>query len=167
MLCVSAGGAQGPSLWVFKGARLRCRDVDVNNTRVTETLSSCLPGDALEEMEPSSPGVNGQSFNQWAVKFTDSIRHLVGGGRKVLLTYDGHHSLITLKVLEHLFDNGVTVFAIPAHTSGKTQPCDTGIFHKFKRECNKSITDTSMSSRATTLDIYDLCSKCAIRIGAH
>lgn len=83
MPCVSAGGPQGPSLRVFKGTRLPCRKVQVGNTRVTKSLSSFLPGDALVTMEPGTPGVNGKSFYEWALRFTASIRHLVSGGRKV------------------------------------------------------------------------------------
>ena len=158
MACVSAGGVVGPSLWVFKGMRLPYREVIISGSRVTETLSSYLPRSALVAMEPSSPGVNSSSFFQWAQKFTASIQHIVGGGRKVLLTYDGYRSHMTLKVLEHLRAHGVVVYALPAHTSGKTQPCDTGIFRAFKNEIGKAITDCCMERNTVTLDKYRLCS---------
>lgn len=58
MPCVSAGGAQGPSLWVFKGTCLPCREVQVGNERVSETLHLFLTGDELVAMEPETPGVN-------------------------------------------------------------------------------------------------------------
>ena len=109
MACISAGGVVGLSLWVFKRKRLLYREAKISGSRETETLSSYLPTGAQVVMEPSSPGVNSSSFFQWAQKFTASIRHIVGGGRKVLLTYDGYRIHMTLKVLGHLRAHGVVV----------------------------------------------------------
>lgn len=128
MPCISAGGAHNPSLWVFKGTRLPFRGVQVGVTRATESLSSYLPGDALVSMEPDTARVDGTNFYKWAQKFTISMTHLVEGGRNVLLTYDGYRRHMTLLVLENLSTHGVIVYALPAKTSGKTQPCDTGVF---------------------------------------
>ena len=50
-----------------------------------------------------------EAFFRWAQKLTASIRHIVGGALKVLLTYDGYRSHMTLKVLEHLRAHGVVV----------------------------------------------------------
>lgn len=72
-------------------------------------------------MEPKTPGVTADSFYQWALRFTAFIKRLVADGRKVLLTYDAYRGHMTLRVLEHLRDNAVIVYALPAHASGNRQ----------------------------------------------
>lgn len=60
---------------------------------------------------------------------------------------------MTLRVLEHLRANGVVIYALTFYTSGKTQPCDTGIFRSFKRDVNKAIYEVTMDVHSATIDV--------------
>lgn len=51
---------------------------------------------------------------------------------------------MSLKIMELFHSNGVIAYALPDHTSGKTQPCDLRLFGQFKRNLN-----------GTTLDVAD------------
>lgn len=48
---VSAAGVVGPSLWIFQGTRIPCRDVLIGGKRYTHTLSTFLPAHGLVHME--------------------------------------------------------------------------------------------------------------------
>ena len=156
MPVVSASGTIGPSLWIFKGSQLPCRDVIVNGNKRIETLNSLLPSEALLKMEAEKPGVNSLSFYEWAHHFTEFTSHLVSTDRKLLLIYDGYRSHMSLRVLEHLCDNNIVAYASPSHTSGRTQQCDTGVFKALKHALNKAITDTGISNEESGIHIYRL-----------
>lgn len=83
------------------------------------------------------------------------MRHLTAGGRKVLLTYDGYRSHMTLPVLELFRDNGIVVYALPAHTSGKTQPLHASLFGSFEMKLNETISECSTIDSIATYGIYD------------
>ena len=51
--------------------------------------------------------------------------------RKVLLVLDGYRSHMTYQALRILRNGGVIVYALPAHTSGYTQPLDVSVFGTF------------------------------------
>lgn len=148
MPVVSAAGEYGPS------PLLPCRDVPIDGTGHAQTLTEFLPTGALVSIEPSTPGVNGDSF----YRGLRTLPHLLADRRKVLLTYDAYRSHTTIKVLEHLRANGMVVYALPAHTFGKTQPCDTGVFRTFKKVLNTIISKLNQKVDGTPYDIYELCS---------
>lgn len=109
-------------------------------------------------MEPGTPGVTAFSFYKLAEVFVQSISYLLQDGRKVLLLFDGYRSHMHLNVLEYLDKNGVVVYALPAHTSGKTQPCDTGVFRGLKREVSKAASEVGRIPAASPMNVYDFCS---------
>eukprot|EP00171_Calliarthron_tuberculosum_P002656 IDg2656t1 len=89
--------------------------------------------------------------------FVTSVRDLTANGRKVLLTYDAYRSHMTLAVLE-LFDaNGIIAYALPAHTSGKTQPCDCVLFASYKQHLNKSLMLAASTDSVDVVDAYSYC----------
>ena len=65
---------------------------------------------------------------EWCDYFIANVKDLTRGGRKVLLILDGYRSHMSLAALETLDFNNAIVYALPAHTSGKTQPLDATIF---------------------------------------
>lgn len=75
----------------------------------------------------------------------------------MLLIYDGYRSHMTLRVLQHLRDSNVIVYALPAHTSGKTQPCDTGIFGVFKQAMNDAMQKAADADRDEVINLFELC----------
>lgn len=68
----------------------------------------------------------------WSEAFVSSVRDITENGRKVLLTYDSYLSRVTLAVLDFFNANGVAVYEIPGHTSGKTQSCDVVLLSAYK-----------------------------------
>ena len=57
----------------------------------------------------------GETFSAHIIDFT-------GDGRNVLLALDSCRSHMSLKVMKYLDENGVIVYALPMHSSGKLQP---------------------------------------------
>ena len=64
---------------------------------------------------------------------------------------------MSLRVLEHFQRHNIIVYAIPAHSSGKLQPCDTGLFGEFKRKVNSIVSDLCVGNSAEPLNVYDVC----------
>lgn len=77
---------------------------------------------------PREEEVDSVSFLSWSKAFVTSINDLTEKDRKVLLTYEAYRSHMTLEVLENFHAYGVVFYALPEHTSGKTQPCDVVLF---------------------------------------
>lgn len=108
-------------------------------------------------MQEEVASINGDSFFELATLFTSHIHDLTAGGRHVLLTYDAFQSHMTLKVLTHLHAHNVVVYALPAHTRGKLQPCYVVVFGVFRREMNKAFTTAALASITDPIDVFKLC----------
>ena len=87
--------------------------------------------------------------------YTKDLRLL---GRKVLLLYNAHRSHISLEVLEVFLRNGIVVYALPAHSSGKAQPLDFVLFAAFMGALNNAVSSCSGFCDGRTLDHFHLCS---------
>lgn len=85
------------------------------------------------------------------------MKDLTAGDRKVLLVFDGYRSHLGFQVLETLDQGNVIALALPAHTSGVTQPLDVGVFPKFKARLNDLIPQTSRTDQAVEYDVFDFC----------
>ena len=72
----------------------------------------------------------------WGFAFVESVKDLAASKRKLLLIYDAYRSHITLNVLDLFHSNNVIVYALPAHTSRKTEPLDVVMFSPFKKALN-------------------------------
>jgi hypothetical protein len=72
-----------------------------------------------------------------------------------LLTYDGYRSHLAVEALEMLVDAGVIVYALPAHTSGSTQPLDVAVSGPFKQAMNGTIHSVSRTATAPVFDEFD------------
>lgn len=49
-------------------------------------------------------------------------------GKRILLTFDGHHSHDTPDILLAAFDNNILLYCLPPKTTHKLQPLDVGVF---------------------------------------
>lgn len=136
---VSAAGETGPLLFIFKGVWLPHRKVLVDGVTRTETVSSNLPRVALVYMREESAKIDSNSFYQFSRLFTAYVRELTENGRHVLLPFDACRSNMSLRAFEHFRENNIIIYALPAHSSKKTQPLDTGVFGTFKREVNEPL----------------------------
>jgi len=157
MPCVNAGGEIGPTLYVFKGQKMPYREVVVGGKLVVETFATHLPRNSVVTMREKVAGVDSNSFFQWAEMFCKFVEPQTAGGRKVLLTYDGYRSHLSLRVLEMFQKNNIIVYSLPAHTSGKTQPCDMNLFRTYKRNIDKVIAEAASVYDIDTYDAYDFC----------
>ena len=50
---------------------------------------------------------------------------------------------MSVKVLYFFENNGMVVYALPAHSSGKPQPPDVVMFSIYKKAINKALCDTA------------------------
>eukprot|EP00171_Calliarthron_tuberculosum_P001518 IDg1518t1 len=132
MPVVSAAGETGPTLFVFKGCSLPFREVVRGGSVVVETVADQLPRNAVVATRADSGGVDSGNFFLWATHFVRYMAPLTAGGRKVLLVYDAYRAHMSLRVLELLDANNIVAYALPAHTSAKTQPCDVVLFGAYK-----------------------------------
>ena len=99
-----------------------------------ETLVSHLPRNSIIYMRDEVADVDRVSFYQFVMKFTENVQDLTTNGRKVLLKFDSYRSHLLLRALIYSRDHGVIACALPAKTSGKTQPCDVTLFGSLKSE---------------------------------
>lgn len=133
------------------------REIIVDGKKVVQTLTDFLPTGATIAMRKEGGGVDSSNFLEWASKFVEHVRPLTCGGRKVLLTYDGYRAHMSLPVLTKFLDGGVIAYALPSHTSGKTQPLDLVAFSRFKAALKAVVSSTVVPLQAHSLDLYNYC----------
>ena len=59
------------------------------------------------------------------------------------MVLDGYRFRMRFRALKMLEEGGITVYAVPAHTSGVTQPLDVGVFSPFKAHLRNLMEDLS------------------------
>lgn len=123
-----------------------------------QTYADLLPRNSVIAFREERGGVDSSNFLSWARLFVESVRDLTAGGRKVLLIFDAYRSHMSLDVLQLFNDNGVVVYALPAHTSGKTQPLDVVAFAVFKNALNEALHTAASADKLDTLNTFDFCS---------
>ena len=97
-------------------------------------------------------------FFVWAKHFVRSFADLTANDRKIILTFDAYRARMSLRVLQLFFSNGIIAYALPAHSSSTLQPCDVGLFGKFKTALNYVISDSVQLDNITTMDMFNFCS---------
>lgn len=107
--------------------------------------------------EEKVAGVDTFNFVQWARRFVEDINNLTAEGRKVLLTYDGYRSHMSMAVLSVLRQGGVIAYCLPAHTSGTTQPLDLTVFSCLKHYYGEGLRKMAAASFNKTYDMFDFC----------
>ena len=95
-------------------------------------------------------------FIRWAGLFLEEVRDLTLKDRKVLLLYEGYRSHMSYEALKILDIGNVIAFALPAHTSGTTQPLDVGIFGPYKGNINRRLLETCSTVDNTVYAVFDL-----------
>ena len=154
--CVSAACDAGPALSVFKGSLLPYREFLADGAVHIETLQSQLPRDSLLYMRKDSGNIDAKSFYQFAVRYCDHVRYITTSGRKFLLIFEAHRCHMTIRALQYFAENNVVVYALPSNTSGKTQPCDRGLFGKFKQDLNFAISNAAAGDITRVIDQFEL-----------
>ena len=150
MPVVFANGDVGRSLFVVQGTRVTYRTTLHDGMETMEILADCLPRGSVITTHQDVASVDPHNVLQWGRLFAEDCRDLTAGGRKVLLILDGYRGHMTYPVLR-LFDaSGIIVYALPAHTSGSTQPLDVSVFGPFKEYLRVSIEDLSSPAAGDT-----------------
>ena len=94
---------------------------------------------------------------EWAKQFVEDVKDLTSGTRKFLLLYDAYRIHMSLQALTTFEQGGIMAFALPAHTSGSTQPLDVGVFQPFKSQLNTTIRRVCSVYTYNVFDLFDLC----------
>lgn len=157
LACVCADGTWTDPLFVIKGEDVEYRLIDdCNNRWKIETIHDCLPPGARYTTRKDTATVDRKNFIAWAREFVEAVKDKTVGGRKVLLTYDGHRSHLSAAVLGILRKGGVLAYCLPAHTSGKTQPLDVGLYGPFKNYLNREVKRAAQIYETDTFEFFDL-----------
>ena len=147
-----------PLMLVFKGSRLPYRVVVQEGINTVQRYAGCLPRESIVSRRCEGGGVDIKIFLEWCEHFICNVRDLTRGGRKLLLILDGYRSHMSLAALEAFDFNNVIVYALPAHTSGKTQPFGCGIFLLFKGALKEAINLAVAKDKINTWDTFAFCS---------
>ena len=155
MSVIFANGVPGRSMFVCKGKHLKYRTSFVQGKPVLETLADCLPRGSIVTMRENVAGVDNPNFIEWAKLFVKDAADLTIDNRKVLLILDGYRSHMTYQALKILQTGGVIVYALPAHTSGYTQPLDVSVFGPFKESLRANVERLASPCVSNKYDIFD------------
>ena len=90
------------------------RTVLRDGRKLEETLTDHLPRNPLVTMRSQVASVDGDNCFAWTQYFMEHRSDLTQNSCKVLVTFVGYRSHITLRVLALLRNNDVIVYAIPA-----------------------------------------------------
>ncbi len=158
MPIISADGSCASPLFVFKGSRLPYRTVRVGNQTVDKTPACKPPPGSTLALRTENGSVDTVNFLNWAYNFVDHVKHFTANSRKILLIYDAYRAHISLEVLELFFlSNNIIVYALSAHSSGKTQPLDTVLFSVSKTSLYNVLSNCASVQCQNPFDLFDLC----------
>lgn len=99
-------------------------------------------------MTADNSGVDSINFLAWAKLFVQHMQDLRVDGHKILLVYVAYRAHTTLRFLKLFQENGIIAYALPAHTSGKTQAFDVVSFGQNKKRLTQFF-KTHMNPRET------------------
>ena len=135
--CVSACGYVLPPMMVYP----RKRPVP------PQLREGCYPNTLFGVSETG--WINSQLYVDWF--FIQNIP----SNRPVLLIQDGHHSHVSIELIELARSNDIHLLCLPAHTSHLLQPLDVGVFKSFKSNFNKACSNyiSKNPGRVITADI--------------
>ncbi|CDF36103.1 unnamed protein product [Chondrus crispus] len=152
---IFACGSVGTPTFVVQGASVAYRVINVDGAELLESFADCLPPHVNITTRRELAGVDKFIFERWAKAFVQYCLPLRANARKVLLVYDGYRSHMGLKIFEIVREGNIIAYALPAHTSGTTQPLDLHVFRSSKENLNTKIAQTGMHVVNMELDTFD------------
>ena len=97
----------------------------------------------------------GCKFLVWFSKsFIPAVSHLLETG-PVVLFVDGHHSHITLELIEYAGGRGVHLYWLPPNCTHILQPLDVGTFGPLKFEWRKILQEYRLQTKATNVERHN------------
>ena len=137
--CGSASGCALPPFTVYKEVYVK-----------KYWLSQGLAGSQYGVSE--SGWMEGPSFLSWFTKqFIPAVSHLLETGLVVLFV-DGHHSHITLDLIQSARDKGVHLYCLPPNCTHILQPLDVGTFGPVKSEWRKILQEYRLQTKAANVE---------------
>ena len=95
------------------------------------------------------------NFKQWFEKlFLLAVKHLTAKA-PVVLIFDGHHSHISLELIELAKKNSIHLLCLPPHSTHLLQPLDVGVFGPVKSTWKKVLKEYQIETCAGTVTKED------------
>ena len=145
-----------PSVFVLKVMRIPYREIVVDNPYDMESVFDGLPDGSLLTVRHETASVDQWNFADWARHFVTAMRPKTMNGCKVLLTYDVYRCHITLRALDILSKGVIIAYCLLAHTSGKTQPLDVGVYGPFRSRLHDEVHTAEQCGYGSEFDQFDL-----------
>ena len=155
MPVVFASGCVGRPLIAVKGKSIKFRVVKSNNASVVKTIADCLPEGSLVTCRDDVAGSDSNSISEWAKEFVKDNEYKLSQG-KILLLMDGYRSHMRYKTLSFLHSANVIAYALPAHTSGVTQPLDVSVFGVSKSKLRDLVDGMPTAGAVNVYDQFDI-----------
>ena len=154
MPVVSADGKAWPPVIVFPGVFHKFRVLPDGKK---EFLHDYLPTDALVAHRTPA-GIDSDLFYKWIDRFIEQTSELRKKHRYILLTMDAFGAHLSYRALQRLADNSIIAYALPAHTSHRTQVLDYAIFSPFKEYLRSQWSMRLLGTQAErSNDCFTLC----------
>ena len=110
----------------------------------------CRPDSARFSVSESG-WIEKANFHSWFKKiFIPAVQELLCTGA-VVLFLDGHHSHLSLKLLDEAKMRNIHLVCLPAHTSHILQPMDVGVYGPMKATWRKVLKQYNTSTRAANV----------------
>lgn len=125
LACVSADGNYLSPLIVFKGGAVQARWV--SDKALPGTLYAASTNGWMEEPQ----------FYQWfTTGFIPHVKKIRNEqnkpNQKALLTFDGHCSHVSVRIIEEAINNNIELLRFPSHLTDRLQPLDRCVFKTVK-----------------------------------
>jgi len=83
--------------------------------------------------------------------FIPAVNHLLKTG-PVVLFVDGHHSHVTLDVIQYARDKGVHLYCLPPNCTHILQPLDVGTFGPIKSEWKNILQEYRLQTKTANVE---------------
>lgn len=136
--CGSASGIRLPPFIVYKGKHL---------------YTTWTKGGAAGAMYAVSESgwMEKENYESWFKKmFLPAVKHLTESG-PVVLFFDGHHSHISVRLIELSRGSNVHLMLLPSNTTHVLQPLDVGVYGPLKQAWKNILGQYKMETRAATI----------------
>ena len=132
--CGSASGERLPPFILYKGKNMYQRWIEGG------------PAGTLYGITESG-WMDGANYLSWFTKlFLPAVSHLTKTA-PVVLIQDGHHSHISLELIQQARDNNVVLLCLPPNTTHLLQPLDVGVFAPVKKAWKKILKEYKLQTR--------------------
>ena len=154
MPVVSADGKAWPPVIILPGVLHNFRK---RADGTTELLHDYLPANSMVAHR-SPAGMDSDLFAQWVELFIKQTEELRRTYKYLLVTMDGFGAHLLYRALHRLIENNIVAYALPAHTSHRTQVLDYSVFSSLKAYVREKWSRSLHATQALRAnDCFTLC----------